>query len=48
MTTWDEAAREVAAQTVKIETHDSWGTRFLIYGDLESWVTDHWDGLPRD
>ena len=38
MTTWDEAAREVAAQTVKIETHDSWGTGFLIYGDLESWV----------
>ena len=38
MINWDEAAREVAAQTVKIETDGSWGTGFLIYGDLESWV----------
>ena len=35
---WNEAARQVAAQVVRIETHDSWGTGFFIYGEPEAGV----------
>ena len=38
LTPWSEAARLVAAQTVRIDTHNSWGTGFFIYGDPEKQV----------
>ena len=33
MSPWNEAARKVATQVVRIDTHDSRGTGFFIYGD---------------
>ena len=33
MISWNEAARQVAAQVVRIDTHDSRGTGFFIYGE---------------
>lgn len=35
---WNEAARQVAAQVVRIDTHDSWGTGFFIYSEPKAGV----------
>lgn len=37
MAEWDEVIRQVATQVVKIETHDGWGTGFIVYG-ADNWV----------
>ena len=38
MSQWDEIVGQLAPQVVKIETQAGWGTGFIVYGDVESWV----------
>ncbi|MDE0005793.1 MAG: serine protease [Rhodospirillaceae bacterium] len=37
MSNWDDVVTRIAPQVVKIETHDGWGTGFIVYG-ADNWV----------